>query len=378
MHPDVFSAAVLEGGDAASARVVSQHDRIGTEKLEEWANGHLRGDEIVVLEASGNSFAVAGRLHAVGITAVVLESVQAGKIRHNFCNDDRQSAVKLARVYLSGLAKEVWQPDEETRAMREIFFAHRNAVKDTTRNRNRIRSYLNEHCVRLPKGTRLTQESGLLRALGAREWSPLQERLIRSLFKQLWECESRRTDLEQLMVQELIARPQWAQLWRLMGIRHRVAFALMAVIGDIHRFPTAKKLVGYIGLSPRRKQSGTNAKGYEQGLSHAGRNDLRTLVLQSAQNALTQRNSPLHKWGWRLLLRKNRNLAAVAVGRKLVVAVWHLLMGHFTPLVELTDHIHTKLLQIATVLGKPILKDMGFASRSEFVHKQYQLWQLSS
>lgn len=378
MHPDVFSAAVLEGRDAATARIKAKYDRIATQDLEKWARKHLQAGDILVLEASGNSFEVADRLHGEGFTALVLESAQAGKIRHNFCNDDLHSAVKLARVYLSGLAKEVWRPDEETRAMREVFFAHRNAVKDTTRCRNRIRSYLNEHCVRLPKGTRLTEESGLVKTLNAREWSALQEGLIRSMFTQLWEGESRRKDLEQIMIRELIARPQWAQLWRLMGIRHRVAFAMMAIIGDVRRFPTAKKLVGYIGLSPRRKQSGNNAKGREQGLANSGRRDLRALLLQSAQNALTQKGSPLHKWGWRLLLKKNRNLAAAAVARKLTVAAWHLLMGHFTPLVEMSNHLQTKLLRLATVLGKAQLKQMGFPNRDQFIQNQINLWQLSS
>ena len=45
----------------------------------------------------------------------VLESHQASKIKENFCNDDRHSAGKLARVYLSGLAQIVWQPVEQTR-----------------------------------------------------------------------------------------------------------------------------------------------------------------------------------------------------------------------------------------------------------------------
>ena len=74
-----------------------------------------------MLEASGNSFEIASRLHALGYIAIVLESARA-KVRENFCNDDRHSAIKLARVYLSGLAKVVWQPDEATRQLREVFF----------------------------------------------------------------------------------------------------------------------------------------------------------------------------------------------------------------------------------------------------------------
>ena len=378
MHPDVFAAAALEKADAACAKVCWVQDRQSTAHLERWAHKHLNEGDVLVLEASGNSFEVASRLHAIGYTALVLESAQAGKLRDNFCNDDRHSAVKLARIYLSGLAKLVWQPDESTREMREVFFAHRNAVRDTTRLRNRIRSFLNEYCVRLPKGARLTREQSLQHALATRSWTVMQEELLRERFAQLWEAESRRKRMEQTMVRELAARPQWAQLWRLMGVRHRVAFGLMAIIGNINRFPSAKKLVGYLGLSPRKDQSGNNAKGRERGLGRGGRGDMRALLIQSAQNALNQKNSPLHRWGWKLTLKKNRNTAAAAVARKLTTAIWYLLKGHFTPLLEMDDHLKTKLLKLATLLGKQSLKQMGFNKRDEFAQHQFNLIQLST
>ena len=84
--------------------------------------------------------------------------------------------------------------------MREIFLSHRSSVKDCTRLRNRIRTFLNEYCVRLPKGTRLTQSSGLNCALKAREWGTLQSELLRERFEQLWQTEARRKRLEKLMV----------------------------------------------------------------------------------------------------------------------------------------------------------------------------------
>lgn len=370
MHPEVFAAAALVGSDPAQAACAWVQDRQPTADLEKWAQKHLRAGDTIVLEASGNSFEIASRLYAMDHTAVVLESAQAGKIRDNFCQDDRHSAVKLARVYLSGLAKAVWQPDRVTRERREVFFAHRNAVKDTTRCRSRIHSFLNEHCVRLPEGTRLSQPSGLATALAARSWSDLQRELITQKFNQLWEGEVRRKRYEQVMVRELTAHPQWARLWRLMGIRHRVGFALMAMIGDIHRFPTAKKLVGYFGLSPSKVQSGQNSQGRERGIGRTGRGDVRSLLLQSAQNALNQRNAPLHRWGWKLLVSKSRNVAAAAVARKLTVSIWHLLHDHFTPLLEASDHLTEKLHKLATVLGKSQLKQMGFANRKAFADAQ--------
>jgi transposase len=376
MHPDVFAAAAL-GADAKRQHADWVQDRLSTAGLEAWAKKQLRKEDVVVLEASGNSFEVAARLHAIGHTAVVLESAQAGKIRDNFCNDDRHSAVKLAKVYRSGLAKEVWQPDAKTREYREVFFAHRNAVKDATRCRNRIHCFLNEHCVRLKTGVRLTAASGEAAAKAAKAWTPLQADLLAEAFAQLRQVEARRKKLEPIMVRELAANVRWASLWRLMGIRHRVAFALMAMVGDVHRFPTAKKLVGYFGLAPRKDQSGNDKEGRDKGLGSFGRGDVRGLLLQSAHNALTQRDSPLHKWGWKLLIKKHRNEAAAAVARKLTVSVWHLLMGHFTPLAEASNHLRVKLLKLATVIGKDGLRSLGFDNRDAFVDAQIKSIQLS-
>jgi transposase len=378
MHPDVFSAAALRGDNPLGAELDWVHDRKKTADLEAWAQKHLHSNDVVVLEASGNSFEVALRLKSCGYTALVLESAQAGKIRDNFCNDDRHSAVKLAQVYLSGLAKIVWQPDQLTREHREVLFAHRNAVTDATRCRNRIHSFLNEHCIRLKKGTQLMLPGSLAVVLATRHWSMLQQDLITQRFEQLWRTEKQRKQLERTMVRELAAHPQWSRLWRLMGVRHRVAFALMAIVGDIKRFPSAKKLAGYFGLAPRKDQSGNNIKGWDLGLGKNGRSDVRSLLLQSAQNALNQKESPLHKWGWKLVVRKSRNEAVVAVARKLTVAIWHLLMGHFSALAELDDHLHIKLLKLATLLGKAELKEMGLVDREAWVTQQTKLIQLST
>lgn len=370
LHPDVFAAAALVGPNAALARTEWVQDRQATGHLETWAKRHLRPGDVVVLEASGNSFEVAARLHACGWTALVLERTQAGRIRDNFCNDDKHSAVQLARVYLSGLAKTVWQPDARTREYREVFFAHRNAVKDATRCRNRLKSFLNEHCLRLKSGLRLTSATGAATILALKRWTPLQTALLQQKLGQLRAVEAQREQLERLMIQALLAQPRWASLWRLLGIRHRVAFGLMAMIGDIHRFPSAKQLVGYFGLAPRKEQSGKDAQGHDLGLGRFGRGDVRRLLIQSAHNALVQRTSPLHKWGWKLRLKKHCNEAVVAVARKLTVSIWYLLRGCFTPLLEASAHRHTKLLKIATILGKPTLQSAGFADRAAFVIAQ--------
>src|SRR5256886_16906625 len=62
VHPDSFAEAVVEGRDPASAVVSSTSTRVELERLEEWALRHTSTEDTLVLEASGNAFAVGARL----------------------------------------------------------------------------------------------------------------------------------------------------------------------------------------------------------------------------------------------------------------------------------------------------------------------------
>ncbi|MEG1259953.1 MAG: transposase, partial [Akkermansia sp.] len=115
---------------------------------------------------------------------------------------------------------------------------------------------------------------------------------------------------------------------RIEGIGVINAFAILAIIGDIKRFATARKLASYIGINPRSKTSG-NSINIKYGIAKHGRRDLKTLLIQAAQTILrSRRNTKLQKWGLQLLLRKgHHNIAVGAVARKLVHYIWHALNG---------------------------------------------------
>ena len=61
VHPDSFTGAVVQGSDPASAVVSSTSTRVELEQLEHWALRHTSTEDTLVLEASGNAFAVAAR-----------------------------------------------------------------------------------------------------------------------------------------------------------------------------------------------------------------------------------------------------------------------------------------------------------------------------
>ncbi len=158
-HPDSFTAAMLRGPTPVAAVVEKTYNKVPMARLQGWAQKHTTERDLIVLEASGNSFQVVRTLAELGRAAKVLESCHLGKLKEAHANNDKISATRIGKAYLAGTAKEVWVPDPKTQEWRDWFHAYHKATKRTTQMRSRLRSYLSDNGVRLKEGTRLTQGS---------------------------------------------------------------------------------------------------------------------------------------------------------------------------------------------------------------------------
>src|SRR3989449_10952165 len=308
VHPDSFAGAVVQGSDPASAVVSSTSTRVELEQLEHWALRHTSTEDTLVLEASGNAFAVAARLRAIGREVEILDSHRAGKVGKVYCANDRVDAVKTARIYLSALSPIVWQPDQKTLERREIFSAYQAVVKESTRAKQQLRSMLNEHCVRLEKGFRLCHPYAIGRLLKVREWTPARRMLLQQLHGSLLAARARRTMLRRHMAQEIVAEEALLRLTRLCGINLITLYGVAAAVGDVRRFTHSNKLVAYLGLNPSVSQSG-NFQG-NGALKRHGRGAPRALLIQSGKKLL-EVNNPLQQGGVPEAQRAARNKAAV-------------------------------------------------------------------
>lgn len=363
VHPDTFAAAILNGRDPLQARIVHRVTRQPLAALCAWVARHATQDDVLVIEASANTFAIAERLAALGRQVFILESHRAGQIGKSYLANDKVDAAKIARIYLSGLAIKVWQPDPETRQRRELLSTYQRCVKDSTRAQQHLRSFLNEHALRLPKGFRLCRPEALARLLTLKDWSPRQKLLLQEMHGALIATRERRQRLRRMMALEIEEQPDFLRLYKLAGLNLVTTYALIAVIGDINRFATSKKLVSYLGLNPGVVESGEfEGSG---ALRQHGRGSLRALLIQASKRLLTTHN-PLQKWGLSVAFRRGPNKAAVAVARKLTVAVWHVLKGHWNQALEETTTLLTKLTKLATELGVQTLKELGYASKIAF------------
>jgi transposase len=331
-------------------------------QLKSWAKKHITSEDVIVLEASGNSFQVVRTLASIGRKALVLESCQMGKLKEAHANNDKISAVRIGKAYLAGTAKVVWVPDRQTQERRDWFHAHRKASARTTQLTNRLKSYLSDNGVRLKAGTRLTGPSAAALLRPARDWSPRQWSVIEILLLELNHAHQQRLHWRRLIAQEVLTDPALLSIVRLCGVREIVAFALGALVGDIRRFASPKKLVKYIGLNPAFDDSG--AEQWRGGIGGHGRKDLRCLLIESAQAILRCSTHPLGHWGRKLFGRKGcKNLAVAAVARKLAVAVWYLMMGRWTALEEIDGLLSRKIGKIITQVGKPGLQQLGKTRR---------------
>ncbi|MBD0283738.1 MAG: IS110 family transposase, partial [Thermoleophilaceae bacterium] len=113
------------------------------------------------------------------------------------------------------------------------------------------------------------------------------------------------------------------RLMTIPGVDVVTASTLRAVIGDVGRFRSPRQLVGYLGLHPNVSQSGAGPARHGR-TSKEGPAAARHVLVEAARSA-ARGAGPLRAFALRVAARRGRNVATVAVARKLAVLAWHLL-----------------------------------------------------
>src|SRR6476646_5629218 len=97
-QPNTFTAAVVRGQTPAEALTGQVFNKVPMSQLQSWAKKHTTAQDRFVLEASGNSFHVVRSLASIERQALVLESCQLGKLKEAHANNDKISAVRIAKA----------------------------------------------------------------------------------------------------------------------------------------------------------------------------------------------------------------------------------------------------------------------------------------
>jgi transposase len=169
---------------------------------------------------------------------------------------DKVDARTLARLLAGGLVPEVWLPDERTRRLRRLVSRRAQLVRQRTRAKNQVHAAL-------IRNLRPRQPMRDLFGVAGRRWLATQElpadeqETVASCLREIDFLAEEIKRLELAMAHEVLGDWRMRRLLALPGISSVAACTLVAAIGDISRFPTQGHLVGYIGLNPRVRQSGS-------------------------------------------------------------------------------------------------------------------------
>jgi transposase len=250
---------------------------------------------------------------------VVCHPPQVKLIAAAVVKTDKKDTMTLAKLLSVKMIPAVWVPPTHVRELRALINHRQRLIAQQTRIKNRLRSLLQRHHL-LPPG-------GDLFATANRAWWPglklsLSEKLrTRQDLTLLEQFAPLITEIERLSLAE-----PWVgytpYLLRLPGIGLLTAMTILSASGTIERFSTAKKLVGYAGLGAKIHASGlTHRTG---GITKQGRKELRAVLVEAAWIAVRY-DAHWREQFQRLADRVGRQKAIVAIARKLLVVIWHVL-----------------------------------------------------
>ena len=375
-HTRVLSLCVAEWRHGSDPEVKARFPNVMLEDMERVYERRIPRDAVTLVESSGNTRVIVRRLEAIGRSVVVLNSDILGSISEKDRVNDRIDAEKLAYAYARGNSsgKTVWIPSEEYAGYRDLISGYLRSSRDTTRTSNRIWAFCNSHGLPLPKRGMPRKAEKIRAVLKGMGLDANQRALVDGQLEDFEHFLGRRTEDIGRIKRIAIRRRDVLRLMQLPGIQLYVAFAIVAYVEDVRRFPTAKKLVSYFGLNPAVNDSGERERrnrraGRGHGhLSRFGRSDVKHLCAEIGQAALRCGESPIGRWARRKLASgKEYNKVCMAAARKVITYAWYILNDVPSPNRDTQAFYERKLARAYGEVGRDEMTKHGFPTRASFV-----------
>lgn len=288
------------------------------------------GNYLSAYEAGFCGYSVHRELEKLGIKNIIVNPADiptTDKERRQ--KDDARDSRKIARSLQSGDLEAIYIPSIATQELRSLVRYRKSIVKDLSRNKNRIKSFLYLHGIKIPT---------ILDA-ASRNWSSNFSKWLESirlntdyghsvLANTLNTVNQLRKSL--LDVNKELRRigktEQYACILKYLtsipGIGLIVAMTIISELEDIMRFKNLDKLCSYIGLVPTTNSSGENER--TGGVTPRSNKPLRGVIVESAWIAI--RNDPALALAYSNLCKRMKpNKAIIRIAKKLLNRVRYVL-----------------------------------------------------
>jgi transposase len=274
----------------------------------------------IVIEVGTHSPWISRLLCGLGHEVIV---ANAGRVRLIYANDNKNDRVdartlaRLARVD-TDLLHPVRHRSAEAQADLALLHARDSLVSVRTKLVNTARGMVKAFGSRLPAGS----PEYFPRKVRNHVPAPLQPALL-PLLEQMEMLTSQIRAYDKQVEQLARTRyPRTQLIQQIHGVGALTSLAFVLTIDDPHRFHKSRDVGSYLGLRPRRDDSGQSRP--QLSITKAGNHFMRRLLVGSAQYILGHfgADSDLRRWGHALMARGGKNAkkrAVVAVARKLAV-----------------------------------------------------------
>jgi transposase len=345
VHAETIAVAVAEaGGEVRSLGTIANR----AESVRKLVKKLGAVDQLrACYEAGPTGYVLYWQLTELGVECAVIAPTLVPVKAGDRVKTDRRDAGKLARSHRAGDLTAVWVPDEGTEALRDLVRARETAKQDQLRARHRLSKFLLRTGQRPVPGVKAWTELYMawVRQLryeqAAREWARLDYlHEVEHMAERVKRLEAAITEAVEL------ASPQMQEVIRglqaLRGVAEISAVTIVAELGNISRFESARQLMGYSGTVPSENSSG---KRQQRGsITKTGNAHLRRIAIEAAWSyrlrpgigpGLRKRQEgvpeEIKEIAWKAQIRLSRRYAKLAAAgkdqRKIVTAVGRELLG---------------------------------------------------
>lgn len=279
----------------------------------------------VAMEACGSAHYWARKLQALGFDVMLI----APQYVKPFVKRNKNDAADAEAICVAATRPEMPTVPVKTASQQSILSIHRarqGFVKARTAQANQIRGLLAEFGFVIPQGIiHLGKSVPEIIEDGDNDLPGSFRLLILRLLDHLKVLDNQVEELEAEIVRWHRENEASKRLSEVPGIGPMTASALVASVGDARNFKNGRQLAAWLGLVPRQHSSG--GKPTLLGISKRGDTYLRTLLIHGARAVLRfgQAQPDSQQWTERLLARRHKNVAAVALANKNARIVWALL-----------------------------------------------------
>jgi transposase len=280
---------------------------------------------LIGMEACGSAHHWARKLQGFGHT-VKLMSPQFVKPYVKTNKNDKADAEAICEAVSRPNMRYVSVKTVEQQAILSVHRARAGFVKARTAQANQIRGLLSEFGVVIPKGIHsIMKRIPEILEDGENGLPGTMRNLLERLTENLKEMDRQVDELEkqiQLWHRENEASRRLAEI---PGIGPITASAITATVGNAREFKNGRQLAAWMGLVP--KQSSSGGKQNLLGISKRGDTYLRTLLIHGARSVIqyAEKKADESSWLRKLMARRNKNVAAVALANKNARTIWALL-----------------------------------------------------